>query len=69
MLTFNEYIAHRRATGQPINGDREAFHDYIYMHGLGQHVCTVADWNMWWDRFMQWQDACDQAETLADALR
>jgi hypothetical protein len=29
---------------------------------------TLNCWDMWWDRFVQMQDARDEAETLADAL-
>jgi hypothetical protein len=66
-LTFNQYIARRCTAGAPINDDREAF--YFYLRGLGNHSCPVSAWDTWWDRFVQWQDAYDESETLADALR
>jgi hypothetical protein len=67
VVTFNQYIAHRRKTPCPINGNREAFHSYLCT--LGRHSYTIDAWDMLWDRFVQWQDSHDEAETLADALR
>jgi hypothetical protein len=66
-FSFNEYVRYRAEIGQPINGDREAFHAYLpeYTHRFRY---TLNCWWMWWDRFVQMQDARDEAETLADAL-
>lgn len=66
LYTFNEYIAHRCHLGQPINGEREAFHSYL--RGLGLHRYTLAAWDVWWDRFVQFQNAHDEADTRACAL-
>ena len=67
-LSFNGFTSLMARQGRPINGDREAFHQFMFPqpeHDVAW--LTPQEWNDHWEHFCEAQDSKDQHDTLADA--
>jgi hypothetical protein len=67
LYDFNGYVRHCALCSQPINGDREAFHEYLPEFAQGARF-TLEAWDKWHLGFLKTLDAADLRDTQADVI-